>query len=366
MNFFYARVSTVAQNEGRQLDAAKRVGIADDKIFIDKESGKDFNRTNWKLLTKIIKKGDVLFVKSIDRIGRNYKEIIRVWQELTKDREVDVVVLDMPLLDTRKEKNLLGTFVADIVLQILSFVAENERVNILERQRQGIEAAKARGVKFGRPKIEIPEDFETTARLYLNGEIHHKEAARRLGVKNTWFVSHALRLGKKKKNYRAAVPERLLPKGVDGDKFDFHAKKWFDGEMNARDAAAALGLNITTFSKYAHKRFPGRKSLYRAKGARIVPDERFKKVALSWLEGKTTAKIAAHNCGIGVNRFTRLARLTFPDVQRIKSGYFTARNPPNFEEIVNDWINGNLSQKEAARRCGYSRSTFSKRAKEFY
>ena len=131
--YFYARVSTAQQNEARQLDAAKEAGIEQGNIFLDKESGKDFNRASWQRLMKKLKRGDILFVKSLDRIGRNYKEILRVWQVLTKDKEVDVVVLDMPILDTRRDKNLLGTFIADLVLQVLSFVAENERANIRER-----------------------------------------------------------------------------------------------------------------------------------------------------------------------------------------------------------------------------------------
>ena len=135
-NYFYARVSTAQQNEARQLDAAKSAGIAKSRIFLDKESGKDFNRDQWRALMEILKPGDVLFVKSLDRIGRNYKEILRVWQTLTKDKDVDVVVLDMSILDTRRDKNLLGTFIADLVLQVLSFVAENERLNKLIAELQ--------------------------------------------------------------------------------------------------------------------------------------------------------------------------------------------------------------------------------------
>ena len=215
MNYFYARVSSVAQNEARQLDAAKKAGISPSLIFVDKESGKDFNRTNWKILMTRLKKGDVLFVKSIDRIGRDYKEIIRVWQELTKDREIDVVVLDMPLLDTRKEKGLLGTFVADIVLQILSFVAENERVNIRERQRQGIDLAIARGVKFGRPKRKLPRQFEQFAKDYLAGKRTGKECAKELGVPHTTFCNKAFKIGVRtgKPDRKKTLPDNFKSSG---------------------------------------------------------------------------------------------------------------------------------------------------------
>lgn len=150
--FGYARVSTQAQNEARQLDALTKAGAS--KIYLDKQSGKDFERVQYRLLLRRLKKGDCLIIKSLDRLGRNYKEILEQWRTLTQ--KADVVVLDMPLLDTRKEKNLLGAFISDLVLQILSFVAENERAFILERQREGIAAAKRRGVRFGRPKLPPP------------------------------------------------------------------------------------------------------------------------------------------------------------------------------------------------------------------
>lgn len=155
----YIRVSTTEQNEDRQLLAMQDIGISSDKIYMDKQSGKDFNRPKYKKLMKQLKSGDTLYIKSIDRLGRNYEEIQNQWRIITKEKKVDIVVIDMPLLDTRRDKNLLGTFISDIVLQLLSFVAENERINIRQRQREGIAAAKKRGVVFGRPRKNMPSDF---------------------------------------------------------------------------------------------------------------------------------------------------------------------------------------------------------------
>lgn len=152
----YIRVSSHDQNEDRQLIALHEVGVLDADIYIDKQSGKDFERPQYKKLLRKLKRGDLLYVKSIDRLGRNYKEILEQWRILTKDKVVDIVVLDMPLLDTRRGKDLMGTFLSEIVLQVLSFVAENERVNIRQRQAEGIAAAKARGVRFGRPPTPLP------------------------------------------------------------------------------------------------------------------------------------------------------------------------------------------------------------------
>lgn len=155
----YIRVSSHDQNEDRQLIALHEVGVLDADIYIDKQFGKDFERPQYKKLLRKLKRGDLLYVKSIDRLGRNYKEILEQWRILTKDKVVDIVVLDMPLLDTRRGKDLMGTFLSEIVLQVLSFVAENERVNIRQRQAEGIAAAKARGVRFGRPLAPLPENF---------------------------------------------------------------------------------------------------------------------------------------------------------------------------------------------------------------
>lgn len=157
--FAYVRVSSMDQNEDRQMIAMQEAGVSPKNIYIDKQSGKDFERSSYKRLLKQLKQGDILFIKSIDRLGRNYEEIQNQWRIITKEKGVDVVVLDMPQLDTRRDKNLLGTFISDLVLQLLSFIAENERVNIKQRQSEGIAAAKKRGVKFGRPSKGIPDNF---------------------------------------------------------------------------------------------------------------------------------------------------------------------------------------------------------------
>ena len=163
----YIRVSSKDQKEDRQQIALKEVGVERQNIYIDKQSGKDFNRPQYKKMLRKLKKDDLLYIKSIDRLGRNYEEILQQWRILTKDKGVDIVVLDMPLLDTRQGKDLMGTFIADLVLQILSFVAQSERENIRKRQEQGIAAAKAKGVKFGRPEKEVPDNF---ARLVSDWE----------------------------------------------------------------------------------------------------------------------------------------------------------------------------------------------------
>lgn len=177
MEYGYVRVSSKEQNEARQLDALCKQGIEDCNIFIDKQSGKDFNRPKYKTLYRKLKKGDVLYIKSIDRMGRNYDEIIQEWRRITRFREADIVVLDIPLLDTRRGKDLMGTFLSDIVLQVLSFVAENERTNIKQRQAEGITAAKARGVRFGRPPLPIPDNFYQMRKDWRAGAITMEKAA---------------------------------------------------------------------------------------------------------------------------------------------------------------------------------------------
>lgn len=162
----YIRVSSRDQNEDRQLLAIQQLSIAQENIFIDKQSGKDFQRPQYKKLVRKLKKDDMLYIKSIDRLGRNYAEILEQWRILTKSKGIDIVVLDMPLLDTRRGKDLMGTFLSDIVLQVLSFVAENERENIRQRQAEGIAAAKARGVRFGRPEKELPDNFEALVQAW--------------------------------------------------------------------------------------------------------------------------------------------------------------------------------------------------------
>ena len=171
MEYGYARVSTREQNAERQRIALTGFGIAESAIFVDKQSGKDFERTQYRRLMRKLKDGDTLVVKSIDRLGRNYEEILEQWRVLTKEKRVDILVLDMPLLDTRRDKNLLGTFIADLVLQILSFVAQNERENIRSRQAQGIAAAKRNGVRFGHAPRPLPPQFP--GNIYLMGRGHH-------------------------------------------------------------------------------------------------------------------------------------------------------------------------------------------------
>ena len=177
MKYGYVRVSTAQQHIDRQIDALLELGLDKSCIYIDYESGKDFNRRNYKKLISKLKKDDLVIIKSIDRLGRDYNMIIDEWRLITKEKEADIMVIDMPLLDTRIEgKNLVGKFISDIVLQVLSFVAQNERETMRVRQAEGIKTAKARGVKFGRPRITLPKNFEIVARQYLNKEITNKKA----------------------------------------------------------------------------------------------------------------------------------------------------------------------------------------------
>lgn len=183
----YARVSTREQNEDRQIIALTENGVKKKNIYLDKESGKDFERKEYQRLMRKLKKGDLLCIKSIDRLGRNYEEIQRQWRIITKEKEVSIYVIDMPILDTRNEKDLIKTFISDIVLQLLSFVAENERVNIRQRQREGIDAAMARGVKFGRPRIEIPENFNKVVKDFKQKKISFEKALQQTGLKESTF-----------------------------------------------------------------------------------------------------------------------------------------------------------------------------------
>ena len=194
----YARVSTREQNEQRQLVALKKAGVKTQNIYVDKMSGKNFERTEYLKLVDILCEGDLLYILSIDRLGRNYEEIQNQWRGLTKDIKVDICVLDMPLLDTRKDKDLMGTFIADLVLQILSFIADNERKNIRMRQKQGIDAAKARGVKFGRPNVSLPEDFYEIIEQCEKGEINKKEGIEKSGVSSSTFYRRLREYRKKK------------------------------------------------------------------------------------------------------------------------------------------------------------------------
>ena len=181
------RVSSTDQNEERQISALREKQILQKNIYKDKQSGKDFERPQYKKMLKRLKAGDLLYILSIDRLGRNYKEIQNQWRILTKEIGVDICVIDMPLLDTRNGKDLMGTFIADLVLQILSFVAQSERENIRKRQSQGIAAAKKRGVRFGRPEKPIPEGFAETVKLWEKKEIDIKEVLEMCGLKEATF-----------------------------------------------------------------------------------------------------------------------------------------------------------------------------------
>lgn len=187
----YMRVSTKEQNEDRQRIRLLAENIEEENLFLDKQSGKDFKRENYQKLLALLDSNSVLFVTSIDRLGRNYSEIIRQWKIITQEKMSDIVVLDMPLLDTRKHKDLLGTLISDLVLSLLSYVAETERTFIRERQREGIAAAHKRGVKFGRPKVELSEIFYINARRWKNREISLVEAAKNCGMAKSTFWDKA-------------------------------------------------------------------------------------------------------------------------------------------------------------------------------
>ena len=183
----YVRVSSMEQNEDRQIIALEKAGIPASHIFIDKQSGKDFQRTNYEKLVSQLNPGDLIYILSIDRLGRNYLEIQNQWRILTKEIGIDICVIDMPLLDTRSGKDLMGTFIADLVLQILSFVAENERENIRKRQRQGIAAAKKRGVRFGRPRLTIPDNFKDIVWAWKQGNIKLDETLKKCRMSKSTF-----------------------------------------------------------------------------------------------------------------------------------------------------------------------------------
>ena len=196
----YVRVSARDQNEDRQMLALKEMQVPLVNIYMDKQSGKDFNRPMYQRMMRRLKQDDLLYIKSIDRLGRNYEEILEQWRILTKSKGVDIVVLDMPLLDTRRGKDLMGTFLSDIVLQVLSFVAESERKNIRQRQREGIEAAKLRGVRFGRPQKPLPENFGQIYDRWILREIRVEEAARLCGMSQASFYRKAGKCREKEEN----------------------------------------------------------------------------------------------------------------------------------------------------------------------
>lgn len=188
MEYGYIRVSTREQNEQRQFLAMREFGIPQNRIYMDKQSGKDFERKNYKKMVRKLKKDDTLVVKSIDRLGRNYEEILEQWRIITKEKQAAIVVLDMPLLDTRQNRDLTGTLIADIVLQLLSYVAQTEREFIRQRQAEGIAAAKRNGVKFGRKPMERPNGLESLKEQWLHGELSARAAAKQLGVTHSTFL----------------------------------------------------------------------------------------------------------------------------------------------------------------------------------
>lgn len=195
MEYGYVRVSTKEKNEPRQILVLHEFGLTDKQIFVDKQSGKDFDRSNYKRMIRRIKKGDTLVIKSIDRLGRNYDGILEQWRVITKEKRAAIVVLDMPLLDTRKNCDLTGTLIADVVLQLLSYVAQTEREFIRQRQAEGIAAAKERGVKFGRRPMDGPREYEYIKLQWCAGHISAREAIRRLGITHRTFCYGQMKNG---------------------------------------------------------------------------------------------------------------------------------------------------------------------------
>ncbi len=201
-DYAYCRVSASDQNEDRQMIEMQKLNISPQNIYLDKQSGKDFNRPQYKRLVKKLCEGDLLYILSIDRLGRNYEEIQNQWRILTKEKKIDIVVIDMPLLDTRRDKNLLGTFISDMVLQLLSFVAENERNNIKIRQTQGIAAAKAKGVKFGRPIKKVSDEFANEVDKWAKKELSLEEILQKYGICTATFYRRVSELELKKRRKR--------------------------------------------------------------------------------------------------------------------------------------------------------------------
>ena len=195
-SFAYVRVSCQEQNEDRQVIALKEAGVPESNIYMDKLSGKDFERPQYKKLLRKLDNHSVLYIKSIDRLGRNYEDLWEQWRIITKEKGADIVVIDMPILDTRREKNLLGTFISDIILALLSYVAENERINIRQRQAEGIAAAKLKGIQFGRPPIPLPDNFHKLHQDWRSGKISMKEAARACNMPPKTFYSKAVKFEK--------------------------------------------------------------------------------------------------------------------------------------------------------------------------
>ena len=250
MIYGYARVSSADQNEARQLIALKEAGVPEDNIYVDKLSGKNFDRPAWKRMKRKVKKGDVVFIKSLDRMGRDYKDVQDQWRTLNKGKGVDIVILDMPLLDTRAEKNLVGTLISDIVLQLLAFVAQTERENIRQRQREGIDAAMARGVRFGRPPRELPEKFEELYQAWMNGEISGTDAAKKCGLPYSTFYTYARHKNSEKPAKRILNHPQRKPQERP-TLFDSVYQSYTAGGIKASDAALLLGISTKRFYAYA-------------------------------------------------------------------------------------------------------------------
>ena len=214
MVYGYIRVSTREQNEDRQRIALRRAGVPDKNIYMDKQSGKDFDRPRYKVMVRRLRRDDLLYIKSIDRLGRDYEEVLEQWRYLTKEKNVDIVVLDMPLLDTRRGRDLMGAFLADIVLQVLSFVAENERANIRQRQAEGIAAAKARGVHFGRDALPLPDNFYEVYGEWKAKRMTIQQAAEACGLPRSTFYDkvqkHEMMLRIQREEHEKALHELRL------------------------------------------------------------------------------------------------------------------------------------------------------------
>lgn len=268
MIYGYVRVSTREQNEDRQMDALKDLPI--DKIYMDKQSGKDFNRPEYKKMVRRLKPDDIIYVKSIDRLGRNYRDVQDQWRIITKEKRADIVVLDMPLLDTRQGKDLMGTFIADLVLQVLSFVSQMERDNIRQRQKEGIASAKERGVKFGRPPKELPEDFAEVAEAWQSGEITSVAAAEQLNMTLSTFRYQAEKVGfkscgrtaylrqvheqaKARKKEREANRPKKKEKQPLPENFKPTAFMVMSGLITQKKGAEMCGMSPSTFHNRYHE-----------------------------------------------------------------------------------------------------------------
>lgn len=249
--FGYIRVSSAEQNVDRQIDAMKKYGIDESNIFVDRQSGKDFDRPKWRGVLSRMRKGDLLCVTSLDRMGRNYGEIQEQWRKLTKEKQVDIVVFDMPLLDTRKNKDLLGTLIADIVLQILAYAAQHEREAIRQRQAEGIAAAKARGVKFGREARPLPENFEEILRLKNENFMTWENVSKILGMSQGTIRYHA---EKKGLLLRKGTREHLFKKVMSMEQYRDKVQL-LENEMLQRKEAWELTGDIQSHELYKHAKY---------------------------------------------------------------------------------------------------------------